>query len=514
MSVLESEPPRFTPAEAEEIAAALFEVRGRATDLGSERDQTFLLENGSGGVVLKVSNSAERSDVLELEEAAIRHVLAVDPELPVMRPVGERSSYRGHHVRLFERLRGHKGGPDLPDERVRDYCTTQAGLNLALRSFFHPAAGRHLLWDLRRTAELRPLLTAVEDAGRRASLQRVVDRFEARVLPRWPQLRAQVVHGDFNLDNVLLDDHGRVSAILDFGDCGFSAQAGDLAVALASLMRGRALDDVFRIARIAIDGYAAVTPLEPLELELLGDLVAARLAMIVAISAWRVRRYPENAEYIQAWDADSWRLLELFDEVGPDAVAGELDAEPPPVPTAELARRRRATTGAILTKLTYARPLHVVGGRDVWLFESDGNRLLDAYNNVPVVGHCHPRVSEAVVRQTRRLNTHARYLYEPLVLLAERLLATMPGLDTVMLVNSGSEANDVAWRIATGVTGNAGALVTHHAYHGVTAAIADLSPEEWPRGSGPRHVTRIPPTLEAGTPTELAATFLDAGLTS
>jgi 4-aminobutyrate aminotransferase-like enzyme len=123
-------------------------------------------------------------------------------------------------------------------------------------------------------------------------------------------------------------------------------------------------------------------------------------------------------------------------------------------------------------------------------------------------------VTEAVVRQTRTLNTHARYLYEPLIELAERLLATMPGLDTVMLVNSGSEANDVAWRIATGVTANAGSVITEHAYHGVTAAIADLSPEEWPDGYEPADVTRIPPTLEVGELGSVAATFLDAGLTS
>jgi 4-aminobutyrate aminotransferase-like enzyme len=91
------------------------------------------------------------------------------------------------------------------------------------------------------------------------------------------------------------------------------------------------------------------------------------------------------------------------------------------------------------------------------------------------------------------------------------------GLDTVMLVNSGSEANDVAWRIATGVTGNAGAVVTEHAYHGVTAALADLSPEEWPEGEDPPHVTRIPPVWSAADlafDRPLAATFLDAGLTS
>jgi Aminotransferase class-III len=176
-----------------------------------------------------------------------------------------------------------------------------------------------------------------------------------------------------------------------------------------------------------------------------------------------------------------------------------------------------------LTPLAYDEPVHVVRGEGVWLVDAAGRRLLDAYNNVPVVGHCHPRVTEAVVRQTRMLNTHARYLYEPLVELAERLLATMPpgaALDTVMLVNSGSEANDVAWRIATGTTGRGGALVTPYAYHGVTAAIADLSPEEWPAGYEASHVARIPAgwsdadVAAAVAARPLAATFLDAGLTS
>jgi 4-aminobutyrate aminotransferase-like enzyme/aminoglycoside phosphotransferase (APT) family kinase protein len=528
MSVLESEPPRFTTSEAEEIAAEVFDIRGRASDLGSERDQTFLLDNGSGGAVLKISNSAERAEVLDLEEAAIAHVLAVDPGLPLMRPIATRSAYAGHHVRLFERLHGRKGGPELSDDTVRHYAATHARLNLALRSFFHPAAGRELLWDLRRTAELRPLLPCIEDDRRRTLAARVVDRFESHVLPHWPRLRAQVAHGDFNLDNILLDDRERVCAILDFGDCGYSAQIGDLAIALASLMRGRPLDEVFRIARIATDGYASKIPLEPLELELLGDLVAARLAMIVAISAWRVRRYPENAGYIQSWDDDSWQLLGLFDALGSETVARELGAQPLLVPTEELARRRRDTTGAILTSLTYTRPVHLVRGEDVWLVDAEGKRLLDAYNNVPVVGHCHPRVTEAVVRQTRTLNTHARYLYEPLIVLAERLLATMPpgsGLDTVVLVNSGSEANDLAWRIATAATGNTGALLTEHAYHGVTQATAALSPEEWPGGFALADVARIaPPGSGADVAAELdralarldslAATVLDGALMS
>jgi 4-aminobutyrate aminotransferase-like enzyme len=433
-----------------------------------------------------------------------------------------------YHVRLFERLRGHAGGPDLDDRAVYAYAATHARLNLALRSFFHPAAGRELLWNLEHTPKLRPLLDAIDDDDRRPVVARVIDGFEERVAPQWSRLRAHVVHGDLTLGNVLLDERDRISGIVDFGDCGYTAQVADFAVALASLLRGRAGDDVFRVGRIAVDGFASRLPLEPVELAVLGDLVAARLAMIVAISAWRVRRYPENAQYIQAEDDDSWELLELFDRMGSTAVARELGAPRLPVPTDELARRRSDVLGAVLTPLTYTHPVHAVRGEGVWLYDADGSRLLDAYNNVPVVGHCHPRVTEAVVRQTQTLNTHARYLYEPLIELAERLRASMPpdaGLDTVMLVNSGSEANDIAWRIATAVTGQRGAVVTEHAYHGVTEAIADLSPEEWPPDYRPAHVARIPPP-GAGQDSAheldraiaelqgVAATFLDGGLTS
>jgi 4-aminobutyrate aminotransferase-like enzyme len=130
-------------------------------------------------------------------------------------------------------------------------------------------------------------------------------------------------------------------------------------------------------------------------------------------------------------------------------------------------------------------------------------------------------VTEAVVRQTRLLNTHSRYLYEPLIELAERLTASMPagsGLDTVMLVNSGSEANELAWRFALAATGGPGAIVTEHAYHGVTTAIADFSPEEWPGGFKPAHVeTFVPvdfaPALER-LQVPLAATFVDGAFTS
>jgi 4-aminobutyrate aminotransferase-like enzyme/Ser/Thr protein kinase RdoA (MazF antagonist) len=504
-SVLESTPPRFTADDVAALAAELFGVGGEARDLGSERDQTFLV---AGAGVVKISNAAEDPANLELEAAAIEHALRADPDLPIARQLRS-ATHQGHVVRLFERLPGRHGGADISDAAVRAYGVTHARLTRALRGFFHPAAGRELLWDLKHAPKLREHLGHLGD--RRRLVEPVLDRYEQHVVPRWRQLPAQVVHGDMNLGNVLLDDDGFVSGIVDFGDCCHTAAVADLAVAIASLMRGRAPEDAFRAGRLAVDGYMSRAPLEPVELEVLADLVATRMAAIVTISAWRTARYPENATYIQMEDADSWALLEIWDA---ERWQHELGRLGPTTPTRELADRREAAVGALLTNLTYDDPVHVVRGEGVWLIDDGGRRLLDGYNNVPVVGHCHPRVTEAVVRQTRTLNTHARYLYEPLVELAERLLATMPGLDTVMLVNSGSEANDVAWRIATGVTGNTGALITEHAYHGVTAAIADVSPEEWPQGYVPPHVTRIPPAFEAGAIGSLAATFLDAGLTS
>jgi 4-aminobutyrate aminotransferase-like enzyme len=157
----------------------------------------------------------------------------------------------------------------------------------------------------------------------------------------------------------------------------------------------------------------------------------------------------------------------------------------------ELLQRRRRVLGPALSPLSYERPLYLVRGEGCRLFDNKGNAYLDAYNNVPAVGHCHPRVVEAIAQQSATLNTNTRYLHESVVELAERLTSTMPPpLDTVMFVNSGSEANDVAWRFATSFTNAGGAIVTERAYHGVTTTTLAFSPEEWV--DIPPHVQTVP----------------------
>ncbi len=292
-----------------------------------------------------------------------------------------------------------------------------------------------------------------------------------------------------------------MSGIVDFGDLTHTALICDLAIALVSLMWRR--PDPFEAAEAAISGYRSVVPIEDAEADLLGDLVSARLLALVLIANWRVTRYPANADYITANVGLAWNLLERFDAVGSSRVARRLgaaclDGSPPPLAgrypqTEELLERRRRVLGPALSPLSYEHPLHLVRGAGSWMFDSSGNRYLDAYNNVPVAGHSHPRVTQAIADQSRTLNTNTRYLHQSVIELAERIVATMPdGLDTVLFVNSGSEANDVAWRLATAYTGAPGAIVTENAYHGVTTATLALSPEEWREGELPAHVERVP----------------------
>ena len=141
-----------------------------------------------------------------------------------------------------------------------------------------------------------------------------------------------------------------------------------------------------------------------------------------------------------------------------------------------LVARRTAALGPAY-RLFYETPVHLVRGQGVWLYDADGNAYLDTYNNVASVGHCHPHVVAATARQAGIFASHTRYLHDTVLEYAEKLLATFPAaLSHVMFTCTGSEANDLALRIATAHTGGTGVIVTQNAYHGVTQAIAGMSP--------------------------------------
>ncbi|MFN8222225.1 MAG: aminotransferase class III-fold pyridoxal phosphate-dependent enzyme [Gaiellales bacterium] len=489
-SVLTAPPPSFTGEDASRIAAELFDVAGEATPLRSERDQNFLI---GGSWVLKLSNAGEDPDVLAMENAAMAHVRATDPSLPVpalreARAGGTIAMVDGHLARLVELMPGGLlTAEELTEAQLRDFGRTSARLGQAFRGFFHPAATRTIQWDLRHASGLRRLIDYCADDDR-ALAGEVLARWEQGVAPGFAALRAQVVHGDLSLDNALFGPDGSVSGVIDFGDTVHTALLCDLAVALVSTMGGRA--DPLRAGAITLEAYDTITPLTTQELELLPLFVQMRLATSLVIAAWRTALYPDNAEYIASDSPRFRRLLSKLVATGPEATTAALLTRDP---TADLVERRRRVLGPAMQSLTYDRPIHMVSASGVWMTDVEGRRYLDAYNNVPVVGHTHPRVVDAIARQCRLLNTNMRYLHGAAIELAERLLATTPAeIDTCLFVNSGSEANELAWRILTAVTGRGGGVVTEHAYHGVTTATAALSPEEWYAQAPPPQIVRIP----------------------
>ena len=161
--------------------------------------------------------------------------------------------------------------------------------------------------------------------------------------------------------------------------------------------------------------------------------------------------------------------------------------------------------------LFYDDPVHLVRGEGIWLFDWDGRRYLDCYNNVPCVGHCHPRVVEALRRQARTLNTHTRYLDERLLDYAERLLGTFnDALDRVALTCTGSEANDLALRIARVNTGREGFICTNATYHGNTTAVSQLNSIFEPVGGYGEHIRMVPWPDAYRTDADLSAEDLAA----
>ena len=434
--VLAAARPAFDAASVVAIAQQTFGVEAAsAQDLGSERDQTFLLmdRDATPFAVMKVSNAAEVPATLDMEALGVLHAARVDTSLPLAVPwpaPGARPESRDaadrrvafetqggtHHVRMYDVLpgRGRVDALELADSALGHWGETVARVGRALRGFFNPAAQRTMLWDVQHAARTRELLDAIRVPGHRELVERALDRFDAVISPVWPSLRAQVVHGDLTTDNVLVDDAGRITGIVDFGDMSHTALVTDIASLLDSVLNGREGDELFRAGRLVLDGYQRITPLEPLELALTGELLAARAAVTIAISSFRAQRGLEDTDFAERYNDGVARTIETLLDVGWDEAARRFGGERVGAvshPGPGLAARREVVLGPAMESLTYAEPIEVVSADGVWITAADGRRYLDAYNNVPCVGHSQPRVAEAIARQSRRLTTNMRYLH-------------------------------------------------------------------------------------------------------
>lgn len=491
--------------QAEAIAKELFALHAKATPLPGEMDANFLLESAQGKFILKISPPEREKGLLDFQNQALKHLhtfAGVPRLLPT--PRGETMptvllNGLEHHVRLFSYLPGIPLASlqTRPLNLIRSIGQFVAHLDQALAGFQHPAMHRKFLWNLSNANEIiRPRLEYISTQYRKNQIEQVLARFEGFAKLYLPALRAQTIHNDANDYNILVDE-GRVVGLIDFGDMVYAPLVCEVAVAAAYALLGETQPLQAAIAVVA--GYHAVHPLTITEISLLYDLICTRLALSLAISSERAHTEPNNP-YHQISATPAWDALEHLLDFPPEyahayfrqacGLATELLVHLPSIsqhPSADklLNLRRRHLNPAL--SLSYRQPLHVVRGQGQYLYDAQGNAYLDCVNNVCHVGHSHPGVVAALAAQAALLNTNTRYLHENIIHLAQRLTAHMPGdLSVWFFVNSGSEANDLALRLARAYTGQQDMLVLEGAYHGNLTSLIDISPYKFdgPGGKG------------------------------
>lgn len=472
------------------FAKSNYGLTGTWSELSGERDQNFRVTDDEGAEWLfKLCNPSEAAGIFEGQVLALEHIGRTDRTLPV--PIVRhtknglslatlRYAALDHCVIIVSYLPGTVlGATPLTSQRLYEVGQLVARLGRALRGFTHTApATRRLAWDHRRLADLLPYVGVLPEEHRARSA-RIISDFCNNHLPTLEKLRCQVIHGDVHPFNTLTHDGG-ISGIIDFGDMVFGALIQDLSNTLADYLIPGA--DNQRIVLEITKGYHSVTPIEEEEVDILLPLVETRILMNPLIQTLR----SEGGASESSYQDDCQRAYPLLDEIESNRTAFvdtlRRGAALPPIsasdpgPVEDMLERRKSVMGNKLN-MFYDKPLHLVKGQGVWLTASDGKEYLDCYNNVPHVGHCHPYVIGAIDRQMRQLNTNTRYLSEQSIAYAERLTATLDeSLTAVIYVNSGSEANDISWRMAKAWTGRSGGLAMDFAYHGITDAVDPFSP--------------------------------------
>jgi 4-aminobutyrate aminotransferase-like enzyme len=357
-----------------------------------------------------------------------------------------------------------------------------ARLTHALRGFDHPVLHRSFPWDLTRLNALEPLLDSI-DSERRTTIASALEQYIAEVQPQLARLPSQAIHGDLHDDNVVVSSHypDEICGVFDFGDMTWGPRICDLAIAATYQSFG--VDPGLAIAQTAA-AFHAVDSLHPNEIDLLPGLVAGRCIQSLLMAARHLVIHPENAAYASSDARQMLATLMAIENSDRNGMVSKIRSTCGTRPGSELtlaqARTRRSRVMGPALGLSYTDSLRPVRGDGVWLYDTDGRRYLDAYNNVPHVGHSHPQVVAAISAQTRQLTTNTRYLVDSVTAYAERLAGLVPDpLDVVMFTNSGSEANDLAYQIAVAATGRHGVVTTGNAYHGTTWATAAMSPEEF-----------------------------------
>jgi 4-aminobutyrate aminotransferase-like enzyme/Ser/Thr protein kinase RdoA (MazF antagonist) len=371
-----------------------------------------------------------------------------------------------------------------------------AELNLQLqKSTSYILQARECEWDLQYYHFSLQYIKDIPNAHERSIVEYFYKQFEVQVLPHISAFRRQIIHGDYNEGNVLVKND-RVLGAIDFGDLTYAPLVYELGIALVYSCYDK--EEPLEWIASALKGYNAIIPVAEKEVEILYYVMAARLAVSVCRSAHSRKTDPENAHALNS-EKHSWKLFKYLLRIGPIAIEKmlrkvcELPQRKELLANVELQKRLQVVSP--LLSVSYKDPIVMEKAAFQYMYDSSGNSILDAYNNIPHVGHCHPKVFAAGQNQMAALNTNTRYLYPELSSYAEHLLSKFPkSLNKVFFVNSGSAATDLAYRMAYAHTKRKSIMVMEHGYHGNTQIGMEISDYKFSneKGAGKQnHVLKV-----------------------
>jgi 4-aminobutyrate aminotransferase-like enzyme/Ser/Thr protein kinase RdoA (MazF antagonist) len=483
---------------AKDLLAAEYGLAGILTRLPGENLNYLVTVGTSERYVLKIAPPERDAAIIDMEYRAVCHAgeRSSGLRLPgtVLTRSGEAAAEWGSNEALVRaQLLGFVTGTpwcDLEmhdDHLLADLGRKLAALDQTFSDFSHGAMHRSHQWDLAGLSRHRDKVRLVTDSNRRRILEQAFHLWAAVDASGLRSLPASFIHGDANDENLLVEDNA-VIGLLDIGDSLHNPVVCNLAIALAYAMLSQT--EPLPAAGKVVASYHQVRPLSDPELEVLFPLICGRLANTVAVAA---KRRTEDAGHPNWFvtEASAWRLLEQLSDTDPTDALGMLasgisdsSTDLAGAPPSALLERRKKHIGPSLS-VSYKEPLKMVRGRGQFLFDHRGRPYLDLVNNICHVGHCHPWVVAAGQRQMAELNTNTRYLYDGLTDYAERLCDTLPDpLNVCYFVNSGSEANELALRLARTHTRRLGMLVVDAAYHGNTGRLVNISPYKFLRSGG------------------------------
>ncbi|RLD84181.1 MAG: aminotransferase class III [Bacteroidetes bacterium] len=362
-------------------------------------------------------------------------------------------------------------------ELFESFGAILAKMDKTLQKLHSPAIeARRYEWDILQIDYVKKFFKDIPDPADRKLVEYFYQQYNEVVRPKIPELRHCIIHNDTNDYNVLVAGD-KISGIIDFGDTVYSLLINELAVAITYAIFGK--DDPIGWAKPIIKGYSKTLPLEEKEIDLLYYLIAARLCLSLSKSAHEKLSKPKD-NYITVSEAPAWNLLKKWLSINPIKAADEFRKAANlsgiiKDPNNEDIEKRWNHLSKVFS-LSYPKPIKMEKAAFQYMYDNQGNTFLDTRNNIPHVGHNHPRVVAAGQRKMAQLNTNTRYLYDEITEYSEKLLAKFPKqLKKVFFVNSGSAASDLAIRLALTHTQKPKIAVMEYGYHGNTQVSINIS---------------------------------------